>query len=874
MNKLIFFSLFTLLAFYVEAQDNLLKDYKLERNSSLLNEICINQIQRIDGIQISSVLESQSSRLKNSYDNEFKTSKARLESVSNGVAVKNATMGTVSEIVKIKNKVLTDMVKSYTKNPTARAVIMTYENTMNKLMDVGYEYVKKNGNSKIEGVIKKEVAYIVSIAKKKNKSDELSSIETAEQLSKFTEELGIENENLAATNNFLNKEAFKLIKGNTENLLKTKEDIAAYAADREQRFKEFEDEVSTNIKDFQLAVVEAQDRTFKTISKLKKDVEDNANNIAENSFKIDALNAFYNFDKSSLEKKIKQLENGDMNKFIQKQNREALISELKELKNDQDIITTATTISQVTEVTSQAIEAFGILKGKDAEKANEALTILGGAATAVAQFYTGDYIGMVSSVISIFGSGKPKKSAEMQMLEQIYKKLEVMDQKLDYVIDVVESIDEKLIQIGTMIETLHKDMLKGFEASFDEFDKLNRQLEQINRLLYAEASKGFVNCGNLENYEFVLNEYDDLREFFQLNTSGDCEKCFGAINEILGINILQLQGEKNGILQPHPLLELQYNGDENAGILDDIYTPLRELMDFYINSNTRQMAYQDLLYPVNYVQDNSSLIGTLSYLKREGNKNVIDVLNASNLELGELLNANAVVIIGDLYMKYYPFFEADNGGASKFEPMEFERFVKSSNIGRVRNHKKRIGNMLNALDNSIIQQSLISGHGLEEALYVLLDRYDVNHSQSPNCLKILNNNYFVQQNFAITRIHNDFSQRESVYNLWINDDSKRKLELFNNKISISKQENGKISFEFTYQREKSIIINDIDWERILTGQKLYPSVLVDLKTLKEKFLAMLVDIEYREEIHQGTDDNKLFFRNMMLSSMANDYANF
>ncbi len=860
--------------FDAKAQNNLdFKEYDFSNNSYELNRICGNSVPSdiengLSQEYFSNILSTQS------ISKYYTQSQERFDNISNKVAFDNAALGTVVGVTKFGNSIISDLATSYVKHPLGRIIIKTREKAFNNILDAALNHTKNKGVTNINNTLSNEVRYIATIARNKNLSENLNNINSAEALSVFYEKLNVENENLPSTNKFLISEAFKLIKNQgIENLL-TNVELQKYEQERNDRFSEFEEEVTTKLAQFQNTIFKSQANTFEAIDKLNTQINANKNDIALNSFKIESLTAFYNFDKKSLQDRLSDLKNGKMDKFITSENKSDLINDLETLKFNQDVIQVASSISEWSGVgiqASQALEAFGVLSQKDAANASEALGYLGNAANAVAGFYTGNYAGMVSSVISMFGSGKPKKSPEMQMLEMINRKLDKIGADVKEIKSIVIGIDKKIVQLGSMIESLHSNMMAAFELSFKEFEYMKDVIEANNRLLVYIGADGFSNCSNLDKIKLDLDDYSSLKNFYERAEPGDCKKCFDAVKSILDQNLLLAND-----IEQNPLFILQYINNVNIETIEKLYSPMKKILAHqYGNSNT-QIIYQNLLYPPENTLDNALLSLRLNKLKRDKNDKILNVLSNSSLTLGDkLLNAYAIKEVGHLYKKYFVFIEISKG--ENYKPRELSDLLANPYPERMQNHKDRIKNYLSVLETAIIQQSLLSGLYLEGTFYNFLNSYNNENSFHELSIELLNSNEMARINFGLHILRREYLQKTEIFTEWFsNSESGDFLILSNKKNQMKKNEDESISLVYNFDdtTNSELTISSIPWSSILSGRRIYPSILMNLISLRETYINMLIDIEYRTNVNSKNKNENVFFNYQILEDLGSKTYNF
>lgn len=556
-----------------------------------------------------------------------------------------------------------------------------------------------------------------------------------------------------------------------------------------------------------------------------------------------------------MSEKIKALESGELDNIIP--NNEELLNELKTLKTNQDVVHIASTISSIANVSIQAIEAFGILKGKDLQNASAALNALGNAAGAVANFYSGNYIGMVSNVINIFtGFGKPQESPEVQMLKQVMEQLGVMDTKLNHLIEVVHEIDRKLVELGKMIEALHIDMMRGFESTNVEIQQINDQLRDLTKIVWQNAIKEFSSCHQLDieyntNYSLGFTSYDDLVNFRESIMDSDFNPCMNAIKNTLSTNPLRNQ-------QISSIMNIQWD-DEGLNYLKNIWNPIFKIFkETYGESN--QFQIQSLLYPVEFSHQQKDISSWMINEIINGSKEVPKILSTSTLQLNEdLLNPYSLIALANLYLKYDIFYEVSQ--RQDYVPHTIDNYLELQTTTRLIGQKDKLSNLLLAINSSIIQQSLLSGSTIEEHLYTALSNFNTN-IRNQELLKLLENNAYLNRNLGIFILRREYLQKKENFSKWYKDEEVKKLEFSNNKIVISKESNGLINMEFKLLEDKNYVIKGLSWNDAISGRRYYPESLIQLKQLRNRIVEKLIDIEYKTNLVDSQNTTNLDFFNI------------
>lgn len=128
------------------------------------------------------------------------------------------------------------------------------------------------------------------------------------------------------------------------------------------------------------------------------------------------------------------------------------------------------------------------------EEVGIAVNVATAGINALLSFSTGNYIGAISSITSLFGSAQdPDADRHYQMMEFLSKNFEFTNRRLDALIDGQERILDALVQVSEQIYALHVGMDSRFHALDFRLDRIDQNLRQL-------IWKPWLSCNTVANF--------------------------------------------------------------------------------------------------------------------------------------------------------------------------------------------------------------------------------------------------------------------------------------------------------------------------------------------------------------------------------------
>ena len=465
-----------------------------------------------------------------------------------------------------------------------------------------------------------------------------------------------------------------------------------------------------------------------------------------NSFQLNILTK-YTFQNLSISTQIEGIEKGDFNFiFSSEDQKKEVLDKLYTLETTETIITVSNKVSQYSTRLYSELVTKGILKGNDAEVAGEVLHYLNASSQSiigVARLSMGDLTGAFSLVSGlgslITGPSKSEPSPEMKMLNHIYETMVVG----------FENIDRKLNTIDSKIDSLYKLNINMYESLSSSMQILDEKIDyaiwqnNILRELTIELIKSDY------NYCIIDSEATDIANI-KLDSFTNLQKAY--INE--SINCIQaLSSFTNARDHPAFYLINAYeididNNEHSVGKnhaeyeATEIYNPVKTLVTLQYKK-TIDRALNAALFPVVQPDEANQVQQVLSGFDSLQIYNEYDALD-------NYINYSFLDEFYTLFSKYSIFFEVGDTRNNYAPPTLNEYFHLDNDTKNKTNAALyiRYRNLLNSVNNSIIQQSLIAGSQLLEPTYATLFYANQDQTSYAKITKdILNINSYFTSNF-------------------------------------------------------------------------------------------------------------------------------
>ena len=591
----------------------------------------------------------------------------------------------------------------------------------------------------------------------------------------------LDREDFPVVNNELIKYAYQFIEKNRESIALIDYNVTAqYEAFREEfdaKLESFNEKIKVSadarfneIGASIAALTENQFEVLETLGKIEARVKGNEEKIAaieqqmilvkdnvteltklqkqhsillsKNSFQLSILTK-YAFQNLSTEQKIKGLEAGHFNQIFTATEKATLKAELLEIQEKETIISVANSISAYTGKTYEFLVQNGILKGEDARNAGKLVHAIQ-VGTGIARMYAGDASGalsVLSGLGGLFGS-KPKKSAEMQMLERMLK---VMNARFDRIEEKLEIIEGRVVHLTDITIKMYRSMMNSFQVLNDQLEWNTWQ----NGVLRITTSTGlysrYNNCEPVktafDELELAYNGFKDYKRFYNENTG----ICLSALNNY------SIHENNFGYFHMASMSPLLGSGQLADYEIRSLYEPVRDFFMMHYNNNLN-LALNALMFPVREIRYTYQ---PLLILKNK----VLQPVNVENATYN-YFNYEMINQFADLFLTFSQYFEIADPAGRNYFPLELDTYLAQSKEQRgLLNSllRQRIENLLTLTDYAIMQQSLLAGNTLMDPIYAVLFTANQSQAERLKVFDILSKNKLLATNFAANLIRKNLT---------------------------------------------------------------------------------------------------------------------
>lgn len=626
--------------------------------------------------------------------------------------------------------------------------------------------------------------------------------------------------------------------------------IAELAENQMAIFKTL-DNIQERVKanEVKIAALEKDMVRFKDdIVQLRAVQEEHSKLIAQNAFQIDILSG-YTFQNLNTTQKINALEKGHFDNIFKATEKQKLLEELKDIKTKETIISVSSDIENYSKAVYGGLVNTGIIKGQAAKNVGkfiDAVSFL----TGIARVYAGDISGLTSIVSGLGGlfGGEPKPSPEMQMLSQMY---EVMNQRFDRIDQHLGIIETKLDTLASITINMYKTMVMSFQYTGNQLERIIWKVDNLNvkatALLYNDyqACKTLKDIWQARNVSF--NSYSDYQTFY----GQECQQCLQGLTDFT-------IGKNNSyfFVSSNPQLK---NEDVVKNEITEIYEPTRNLFKIFYSQNINSAMYA-LMFPFSTTNNANK---PLYYVSKMDSLKLLDIKQVfDNYFSYEMVNE-----FTDLILSFGNYFLI-KGSNENFKPLSLNSYLKSNPINGVNQDllETRLTKLLNIVQYSISQQSLMSGNLMLDPIYSTLFNYSTDENAKDLSIKTLNNNKLLATNFAIYIINKnlDFSDTAKVQRLYLNASTDNKsLDTLNSLITLNdikfKVDAVTNSLQLTFDR-KGQAINIIcpDFTTILENKMINSEAIYSLLDSRQKINSKLIDLTFTKNLQMTNSMNEKF----------------
>lgn len=537
-----------------------------------------------------------------------------------------------------------------------------------------------------------------------------------------------------------------------------------------------------------------------------------------------------------------------------------LFGKIENLKNSNDFLgCMGEVISNAKNITA-SLKGLNFLSEKDAQNVGEYLNYASAAINIGSSIATGNFAGAFIQTFSLFGSQKPQPSPELQMMKQLMNRIDALDEKLTIKLDQIEAKIDKLTEITV---TMYKDMMVGFQLLHEELKNINKKLEDLERLNAILLQDNYKFCVGLEN----LRKKNNIESFTTYNLMYEVFK-----NEKTCKNCIEDLEKK--LIDPSDLISFESvltpkkrEGEEQFAKYEreQIYEPVMELFNIRYNDHLRNKKRNiiNLKYPSKYTTVLNPIYSfTLGY------KINFEEINTDQI-LKRYYDYNFIKQISELVLMYFNLFlmhEKDTYPVSLSTFLNFDYYTHNNNKINLESYLKTL---ITVTENSLIQQSLISGNVILELIYNIIVGEENNKEKQDLVIKILQFNNNISSNL-VTKIINSDKKRNIIDFIDQLKLARKKLEESNSSQSIIinvddlkfevKKENTFLVIEKPY---KTFNLQLPNYETIIDDQMLFTDGFYEMLDLKEKLRNKYLDLVFTENLDQ---DKSEFYKLLFLKN--------
>ncbi|MEN2398372.1 hypothetical protein GKZ90_0001170 [Flavobacterium sp. MC2016-06] len=691
----------------------------------------------------------------------------------------------------------------------------------------------------------------------------------------------LNREQYAIFNKELTKRAYDFISSNREQIqlldlrtTKQYEDIKLQVNSKIEDFqKQITDDLDSKLKELGNSIVkltEGQKRIFKTLDNIQVRVKENESRIStleknmilfkddivqlktiqdehskliiQNSLQIDILSG-YVFQNLNTTEKINALEKGDFDHVFStnddKIKKNKLLNELKEIKNKETIISVSNDIENYSKAVYSGLVNTGILKGEDSKNVGifiNSVSVLTGAA----RVYAGDASGLMSVVTGLGGLfSKPQDSPESQILKQMHTYMKIRFDSIDHHLSIIET---KIDTLSNITLDMHKSMALSFQYTGNQIERINRKNDYLLNHSSYLIFKDYKNClDQTKVWETNINTittYSDITNSF----NPVCKKCLDGLNDFLAGESIQA-----------PFFLSANPNYKNIDVIDfeinDIYKPTNQLFTIFYPSPSSKAIYA-LMFPFSLTSDtNKSLyyLNKMDYLKEIDNEIV----------LNEYYNYQLINEFTNNLITFSPFFIVQSN-SSDFKPQSINEYLINNKLNKNNQtlQENRLLKILELIQYSVAQQSMLSGNLMLDPIYATLFNYSTDVEAKNLAIKVLNNNKLLATNFSIYLINKnvdltDKLKVQSLYNTASVDT--KSLENLNSLITLNDikfeidANNQKLKLTFNREGQKITILCP-EFLTILENKMINSEALYTLMDSRQKINSKLIDLTFTKNL--------------------------
>ncbi len=376
-----------------------------------------------------------------------------------------------------------------------------------------------------------------------------------------------------------------------------------------------------------------------------------------------------------------------------------------------------------------SLQTLGIIGNSELlEGLSTGLAIAEGAVNAIGSFASGNFVGAITGLVSMFGIGGKDPAIErhkqiMDALKRIDGRLDIIDKKLDKVLENQQRIYELQIKTYEKLMDLEEKIMGQFKLLNTKIDLLDTKL---NWLINKDQESRYLNCSlhcdglELSESNSRLPDYKKAKRYWLGEAyKNSCEDFF------VYTNFLNARG---GI--DMPFLKTVYDGSTigwdplEKDQLDQIKDKLISQERFYLLLKNKALKSISSLYSKGKAPSDDLIFSleaplhtyselTFKLSQKTIKKNVetgkIDVKYLSNL-----VSVEACRQCASLILKSHALLTITNADNSQIFPLDAEFYINIEARSAVA--ERYLTNILKIINAVICQQNLLSGDFLLEIL--------------------------------------------------------------------------------------------------------------------------------------------------------------
>ncbi len=433
--------------------------------------------------------------------------------------------------------------------------------------------------------------------------------------------------------------------------------------------------------------------------------------------------------------------------------REKLKSKLKLKELQEDIASEIKTYTGYLKGAAIIAGNLGIGSEEDQKKINQAVEYATIADNVASNLASGNYLGIAVTISGLF-SKKNNNSPEQQryeaimgMLRQVDAKLDVIDQKVDHIIE---------LQMNTLeaIANLEKVMNNQFQSIKEELTFIAWEQQAIKELVigtspiknYLLNCEMFLATRDVDEStvpDFInfpvgnFSTWEDLEAHFN-NNNNSYDTCQEALTPLFPYQLSSI----------NPLLLMQSYSTDNGkegmikNFIDPVYNPIKEI--FINNYGEDTNTFYCLCNPSFNYDDLTNKVYVDSYFM-DDTKNQMGIISS-------LIHPQQLLYYGYMLLEllvYEDIVNKSNSSLKSLDEIIFEENYNPSYVLILIDSALRLNNL------AIAQQTLLNGDAAIPLIHKKLFSKRISIEMRNNAIKALGNNPYLAHNYLVYRFNKE-----------------------------------------------------------------------------------------------------------------------